>query len=165
VDACTGSLGNGVSVALGMALGARVAGKDFRVYVGSSDGEVQEGQVWEMATAAAHYDIDNLTVMVDWNGIQIDGFNKDVMDVRDLSAKFEAFGWHASTVDGHDLAAIHGALQEAKAIKGRPQVILCKTVIGHPISFMSNQPGWHGVAPNEEQLAQALAELGVPAEG
>jgi transketolase len=163
VDACTGSLGNGVSVALGMALGARIAGKDYRVYVGSSDGEAQEGQIWEMATAAAHYDIDNLTVMVDWNGIQIDGYNKDVMDVGDLKAKWEAFGWHAVTVDGHDMPAIHAALNQARAVKGRPQVILCKTILGHPISFMSDKPGWHGVAPNAEQLELALTELGIPA--
>ncbi len=163
VDACTGSLGNGVSVALGMALGARASGKDFRVYVGSSDGEAQEGQVWEMATAAAHYKIDNLTLMVDWNGIQIDGYNKDVMDVRDLKAKWEAFGWHAVTVDGHDMPAVHDALVEARAVKGRPQAILCKTVMGHPISFMLDQPKWHGVSPNAEQLDAALEELGVPA--
>jgi transketolase len=162
VDCCTGSLGNGVSVALGMALAARVQDKHYRVYVGSSDGENQEGQVWEMATAAAHYGIDNLTVLVDWNGIQIDGYNKDIMDVRDLSAKWEAFGWHAQTVDGHDLAALDTALRTARGIKGQPQVLLCKTVMGTPISFMLDQPGWHGVAPNREQLVEALAELGVP---
>jgi transketolase len=164
VDACTGSLGNGVSVALGMALGARLRGSDFRVWVGSSDGEAQEGQVWEMATAASHFDVDNLTVLVDWNGIQIDGRNEDVMNVRDLQAKWEAFGWHAQTVDGHDLSAIDGALRAALGVKGRPQVILCKTVIGEPISFMRDQASWHGVAPNAEQLQLALAELGVPAE-
>jgi len=163
VDACTGSLGNGVSVALGMALGARLAGRDVRVWVGSSDGEAQEGQVWEMATAAAHYDVDNLAVLVDWNGIQIDGRNEDVMNVRDLQAKWEAFGWHAQTVDGHDLHAIDGALRTALGVTGRPQVILCRTVLGEPISFMRDNPKWHGVAPNAEQLQQALAELGVPA--
>jgi transketolase len=162
VDCCTGSLGNGVSVALGMALAARVTGKDYRVYVGSSDGEAQEGQVWEMATAAAHYGVDNLTVMVDWNGIQIDGYNKDIMDVRDLKAKWEAFGWHAQTVDGHDMAALDAALRSARGITGRPQVLLCKTVMGTPISFMLDKPGWHGVAPDHDQLVAALAELGVP---
>jgi transketolase len=162
VDCCTGSLGNGVSVALGMALAARVQGKDYRVYVGSSDGENQEGQTWEMATAAAHYGVDNLTVMVDWNGIQIDGYNKDIMDVRDLHAKWEAFGWHAQTVDGHDMAAVDAALRAARAETGRPQVLLCRTVLGTPVSFMLDQPKWHGVAPDREQLVKALAELGVP---
>jgi len=160
VDCCTGSLGNGVSVGLGLALGARVQGKDFRVYVGSSDGECQEGQVWEMATAAAHHKADNLTLLIDWNGIQIDGFNKDVMDVRDLCAKFEAFGWHSQEVDGHDLRAVDAALRRAREVKGRPQVIGCRTVLGKPISFMENKPHWHGVAPTKDELAKALAELG-----
>jgi len=161
VDVCTGSLGNGVSVALGMALGARVAGKSFRVYVGSSDGECQEGQLWEMATAAAHHKVDNLTGFLDWNGIQIDGFNKDVMDVRDLQAKFEAFGWHCQTVNGQDMKAVDAALRVAAGVKGQPQMILCRTVLGWPISFMMNKPHWHGAAPDHAQLEQALAELGV----
>jgi transketolase len=160
VDACTGSLGNGVSVALGMALGARLQGKPFRVYAASSDGEAQEGQLWEMATAAVHHKADNLTVLVDWNGIQIDGYNRDVMDVRDLQAKYEAFGWHAQVIDGQDLRAIDAALRAAHAVTGRPQVILCRTVLGWPISFMKDKPHWHGVAPDDAQLAQALAELG-----
>ena len=160
VDACTGSLGNGVSVALGMAMGARLKGRDFRVYVGSSDGESQEGQVWEMASAAAHYEVDNLTVLVDRNGIQIDGFTKDVMDQGDLAAKYEAFGWHVQRVDGHDLRALHAALETAKTVKGKPQMIECATVLGKGVSFMENVPKWHGVAPNDEQLAQALEELG-----
>ncbi|MGQ0553008.1 MAG: transketolase [Planctomycetota bacterium] len=163
VDCCTGSLGNGLSVGLGMALGARLQGKAFRVYAGSSDGESQEGQVWEMATAAAHYKLDTLTVLVDWNGIQIDGYNRDVMDVRDLQAKYEAFGWHAQTVDGHDLRALDAALRTARAVRGRPQVILCRTVIGTPISFMLDKPHWHGVTPNADELQKALTELGVPA--
>ncbi len=160
VDCCTGSLGNGVSVGLGMAMAARVQGRDYRVYVGSSDGESQEGQVWEMATAAAHHKVDNLTLMVDWNGIQIDGYTKDVMDVRDLATKFEAFGWHAQTVDGHDIGALNDALNTAKTVQGRPQVLLCRTVLGKPISFMENQPKYHGVAPSDEELAAALVELG-----
>ncbi len=159
VDACTGSLGNGLSVALGIAMGGRQQGKNFRVYAGSSDGESQEGQVWEMATAAAHHEVDNLCVMVDWNGIQIDGYNRDVMDVRDLRAKYEAFGWHAQTIDGQDMRAVDGALRVAATVKGQPQVILCRTVLGWPISFMLNKPHWHGVAPDDAQLAQALSEL------
>ena len=154
-----GSLGNGVSVALGMALGGRIQGKDFRVYVGTSDGESQEGQMWEMAMAAAYHKVDNLTLMLDWNGIQIDGYTKDVMDPGDLAAKYESFGWHVAVVDGHDLAAINTALNAAKAVKGKPQILLCKTVLGKPISFMENQPGWHGVAPNDDEYNQAIAEL------
>jgi len=161
VDCCTGSLGNGASVALGMALGARQTGKDFRVYVGSSDGESQEGQIWEMASAAAHYDVDNLTVLVDRNGIQIDGFTKDVMDQGDLGAKYAAFGWHVQDVDGHNLPALHDAISYAKTVKGRPQVIICRTVLGKGVSFMENVPGWHGVTPDDDQRAAALAELGV----
>jgi len=160
VDCCTGSLGNGVSVGLGLALGARLQGKGWRVYVGSSDGEAQEGQTWEMATAAAHHKVDNLTVLLDWNGIQIDGYNKDINDVRDLRAKFEAFGWHAQTVDGHDLRALDAALRKAREVRGQPQLIACRTILGFPVSFMQNKPHWHGVAPNAEQLKQALAELG-----
>ena len=160
VDCCTGSLGNGVSVALGMAMGARLAGKKFRVYVGSSDGECQEGQLWEMATAAAHHKVDNLTLLVDWNGIQIDGFNKDVMDVRDLVAKFQSFGWAAEEIDGNDMQEVDAALRRAVAVRGRPQVLCCRTVLGTPISIMKDNPNWHGVAPNAEQLAKALAELG-----
>jgi len=161
VDCCTGSLGNGVSVALGMALGARVQGKAFRVYAGTSDGESQEGQVWEMASAACHYKVDNLTLLMDRNGIQIDGYTRDVMDQGDLGAKYKAFGWHVQEVDGHDIPAIHQALVEARGVKGRPQLIVCRTVLGKGVSFMENQPKWHGVAPDEAQLKQALAELGV----
>jgi transketolase len=159
VDACTGSLGNGVSVALGMALGARLQGKDFRVYVGTSDGESEEGQMWEMAMAAAHHKVDNLTLMLDWNGIQIDGYTKDVMNPGDLGAKFEAFGWHVAVVDGHDMQAVNAALNAAKTVKGKPQILLCKTVLGTPISFMLNQPGWHGKAPSDAEYEQAIAEL------
>jgi len=160
VDCCTGSLGNGVSVALGMALGARVQGKGYRVFVGSSDGESQEGQVWEMASAAAHYGVDNLTVLVDRNGIQIDGFTQDVMDQGDLAAKYEAFGWHVQRVDGHDVEAVDEALELARRVKGRPQMIECRTLLGKGVSFMENVPKWHGVAPDDDQLAQALQELG-----
>lgn len=160
VDCCTGSLGNGVSVALGMAMGARVRGKDWRVFVGSSDGECQEGQVWEMATAAAHYRVENLTVLVDRNGIQIDGFTKDVMDQGDLGAKYAAFGWHVQDVDGHDLRALHQALVTARQVRGQPQAIICHTTIGKGVSYMENTSKWHGQTPNDELAAQALAELG-----
>ncbi|GJM22042.1 MAG: transketolase [Planctomycetota bacterium] len=159
VDACTGSLGNGVSVGLGMALGARIAKKDYRVYVGSSDGESQEGQVWEMASAAAHYKVDNLTVLIDRNGIQIDGFTKDVMDQGDLAAKYAAFGWHVQEVDGHDMKAVHAALEKAKTVRGQPQMICCHTLLGKGVSYMENVPKWHGVAPSDDELKQALSEL------
>lgn len=161
VDCCTGSLGNGVSVGLGMALGARVQGLSYRVYVGSSDGESQEGQVWEMASAAAHYGVDNLTVLLDRNGIQIDGHTKDVMDQGDLAAKYAAFGWHVETVDGHDLEALNRALDTAKTVRGQPQLICCNTVLGKGVSFMEDVPGWHGVTPDATQAAAALAELGL----
>lgn len=161
VDCCTGSLGNGVSVGLGMALGARVQGKNYRVYVGTSDGESQEGQVWEMASAACHHEVDNLTLLMDRNGIQIDGFTKDVMDQGDLGAKYASFGWHVQEVDGHDLRALHEALEVAKTVEGQPQLIVCRTVLGKGVSFMENEPGWHGVAPDADQLARALVELGV----
>lgn len=161
VDCCTGSLGNGLSVALGMAMGGRAQGKDFRVYAGTSDGESQEGQVWEMASAAAHYKVDNLTLLMDRNGIQIDGFTKDVMDQGDLGAKYKSFGWHVQEVDGHDMMAIHQALGEARKVSGKPQLIVCHTVLGKGVSFMENVPGWHGVTPDEAQLKKALDELGL----
>ncbi|MDA1266053.1 MAG: transketolase [Planctomycetota bacterium] len=160
IDFSTGSLGNSLSVATGMALAARSQGLDTRVYSASSDGESQEGQIWEAATSAAHYGVSNLTVMVDFNNIQIDGYMRDVMDVRDLRVKYEAFGWHAIDVDGHDLDAIDDALHAAKAETERPSALICHTTLGRGVSFMEDQPGWHGVAPNDEQLAQALAELG-----
>ena len=114
---------------------------------------------WEAATAAAHYDLSNLTVMVDFNNVQIDGHMRDVMDVRDLREKYAAFGWHAVDMDGHDIEAIHSALGDAQAEGERPSAIICHTTIGKGVSFMEDQPGWHGVAPDDEQAASALAEL------
>ena len=160
IDFSTGSLGNSLSVATGMAMAARANGWDTRVYSASSDGESQEGQIWEAATSAAHYGVGNLTVLVDFNNVQIDGHMRDVMDVRDLRAKYEAFGWHAVDVDGHDLRAVDEALHAANAEAERPSAVICHTTIGKGVSYMEDQPGWHGVAPNDEQLAQALAELG-----
>ena len=160
IDFSTGSLGNSLSVACGMALGAKRSGWPTRVWSTSSDGESQEGQIWEAATSAAHYGLDNLTVIVDFNNIQIDGFMREVMDVRDLRAKYEAFGWHAVDVDGHDVDEVHDALQAARAETGRPSAIVAHTTLGKGVSFMENQPGWHGVAPDDAQLATALAELG-----
>ena len=163
IDFSTGSLGNGLSVGVGMALGARLSGWDTRVYVASSDGESQEGQIWEAATSAAHYSVSNLTVMVDFNNIQIDGRMREVMNVRDLRLKYEAFGWHAVDIDGHDVMAVDEALLEAKAVEDKPSALICHTTLGKGVSFMENQPGWHGVAPNDEELEQALAELSAAA--
>lgn len=161
IDMSTGSLGTGLSTAQGMALAARINGwDDTRVYATSSDGESQEGQIWEAATSAAHYGLGNLTVLVDFNNIQIDGKMREVMNVRDLRQKYEAFGWHAVDVDGHDVIAIDQALSEAKSITDRPSALICKTLIGKGVSFMEDQSGWHGVAPNDEQAKAALAELG-----
>lgn len=160
IDFSTGSLGNSLSVALGMALAAKMNGWDSRVYSASSDGESQEGQIWEAATAAAHHGADNLTVLVDFNNVQIDGYMRDVMDVRDLRAKYEAFGWHAVDVDGHDIDAIDAALVAAREETSRPSALILETTIGKGVSFMENQPGWHGVAPDDEQARAALEELG-----
>jgi transketolase len=158
VDASTGSLGQGCSIAVGMALGAKHQGQDIRVYTLLGDGECQEGQIWESFMAAAHFKLDNLTVMIDNNGLQIDGTNDEVMSLGDLSAKLRAFGFDLHEVDGHDLDAIETALS-APVVPGKPRCILAHTVKGKGVSFMDNQVGWHGKAPNEEQRQQALKEL------
>ena len=158
VDMSTGSLGQGVSTACGMALGAKHLGKDTKVFVLAGDGESQEGQIWEAYMAAAHYQLDNLTVMIDNNGLQIDGTNDEVMSLGDLPAKLRAFGFEVfELADGHDLDAIEAAL--SATVVGKPKAILAHTVKGKGVSFMENQVGWHGKAPNEEQRAQALEEL------
>ena len=145
-----------------MALAAKMNGWDARVYSASSDGESQEGQIWEAATAAAHHGATNLTVLVDFNNVQIDGHMRDVMDVRDLRVKYDAFGWHAVDVDGHDIDAIDAALVAAREETSAPSALILHTKIGQGVSFMHDQPGWHGVAPNDEQARDALLELGVP---
>ena len=159
VDMSTGSLGQGISAAVGMALAGKVAKKDYRVYVICGDGEIEEGQVWEAAMSAAKYHLDNLCAMVDVNGLQIDGATKDVMPSAPLDKKFEAFNWNVIHVDGHDYDALEKAFAEATACKGKPTVLLLKTVKGKGVSFMENNAGWHGKAPNDEQYAQAKAEL------
>ena len=158
VDASTGSLGQGCSIAVGMALGAKIQGKDTKVFTILGDGECQEGQIWEAFMSAAHYKLDNLTVMIDNNGLQIDGSNDEVMSLGDLSAKLKAFGFEVYELDGHDLDAIEAALS-AEIVPGKPKCILAHTVKGKGVSFMENQVGWHGKAPNAEQRAQALKEL------
>ena len=159
VDMSTGSLGQGISVAVGMALAGKVAKKDYRVYAILGDGEVAEGQVWEAMMAANKYHLDNLCACVDVNGLQIDGETKDVMPTEPLDKKFESFGWHVIKIDGHDFEQIEAAYREAEQTKGQPTMILAKTVKGKGVSFMENNAGWHGKAPNDEQWAQAKAEL------
>lgn len=159
VDMSTGSLGQGISAAVGMALAGRVDRADYCVYAILGDGEVEEGQVWEAAMAAAKYHLDNLCAIVDVNGLQIDGRTADVMPSEPLDAKFTAFGWNVLKVDGHDYGAIAAALDLAGRTKGVPTVLLARTVKGKGISFMEDNPGWHGKAPNDEQYAQARAEL------
>jgi len=160
VDMSTGSLGQGLAAANGMALSAKLDNKDYRVYALVGDGEIQEGIIWEAAMLASHYKLDNLTVFIDHNGLQIDGFNKDVMNVEPIDKKFEAFGWNVLSIDGHDFDQIFDALEKSKQVKGKPTLIIANTVKGKGISFMENQASWHGTAPNAEQAQKALAELG-----
>ncbi len=159
VDVSSGSLGQGVSLATGMALGAKYQGKSFKVYTLLGDGELGEGQVWESFMAANHYKLDNLTVMIDWNGLQIDGSNDDVMSLGDLPGKLRAFGFNLIEVqDGNDLEQVIAAY-EAPAVPGKPKCILAHTLKGKGVSFMENQIDWHGKAANKEQCEQALKEL------
>ena len=159
VDMSTGSLGLGISTACGMALAAKIDGKSYRTYTIVGDGESEEGQVWEAAMFAAHYKLDNLCVIFDWNGLQIDGPVAEVMNPTPHDKKLEAFGFHVISIDGHDWDAIEAAFNEAKTVKGKPTAIIAKTIKGKGVSFMENQVGWHGSAPNDEQYAQAIAEI------
>ena len=161
VEVCTGSLGQGLSMANGMAMGLRLDGSSSRVYAVLGDGELQEGQVWEAAMAAGHYHLDNLCALVDVNGLQIDGETAKVMNVLPVAEKFRAFGWHAVEIDGHDMPAIVAALDGAETVKGRPVVIVARTVKGKGITFFENKASYHGVAPSDEELPRALACLGV----
>ena len=159
VDMSTGSLGQGISAAVGMAIAGKCDKKDYRVYAVLGDGEIAEGQVWEAAMAAAKYHLDNLCAFVDVNGLQIDGATADVMPSEPLDQKFAAFGWNVLKVDGHDYEAIAMALERAAAETGAPTVILARTVKGKGVSFMENDAGWHGKAPNDEQYALAKADV------
>ncbi len=159
VDMSTGSLGQGISAACGMAKAAKLSGKNYRVYVALGDGESEEGQVWEAAMFAAHYKLDNLTVFLDFNGLQIDGDITDVMNPTPFDTKFAAFGWNVINIDAHDFEQIEAAVNQAKATEGKPTIILAKSVKGKGVSFMENEAGWHGAAPNQEQYEQAIAEL------
>lgn len=159
VDMSSGSLGQGISAAVGMALAAKMDNKDYRVYTLLGDGEIQEGQVWEASMFAGHRKLDNLVVIVDNNGLQIDGKIDDVCSPYPIDKKFEAFNFHVINIDGNDFDQIDAAFKEAKATKGMPTAIICKTVKGKGVSFMENSAGWHGKAPNDEEYAVAMADL------
>lgn len=159
VDMSTGSLGQGLAAADGMALANKLDGNTHRVYCLLGDGECEEGEVWEAAMAAAHYKSDNLCAVVDVNGLQIDGKTDDVIGPNPIDEKFKAFGWHVITVDGHDYDALRAAFKEAEETKGMPTAIIAKTIKGKGVSYMENQAGWHGKAPQEDLYKQAMAEL------
>ena len=159
VDMSTGSLGQGISAATGMALSGKMRKRNYRVYTLVGDGELQEGQVWEAAMFASHRSLDNLTVIVDNNNLQIDGSIEEVNSPYPIDKKFEAFGFYVIYADGHDFESLHQAFTKAKEEKGKPSVIIAKTVKGKGVSFMENQVGWHGKAPDDTQYAQALKEL------
>ncbi|NTV89424.1 MAG: transketolase [Clostridiales bacterium] len=159
VDMSTGSLGQGISAAVGIAIAGKLDKKDYRVHAILGDGELQEGQVWEALMSAAHYKLDNMVVFLDHNGLQIDGKITDVLSPESVEDKFKAFGWETLKIDGHDHAQIAGALEKAKTVTGKPVMIIAETVKGKGVSFMENQAGWHGTAPNQEQRDQAIAEL------
>lgn len=159
VDMSTGSLGQGISTAVGMALAGKIDKKDYRVYSILGDGEIEEGLVWEAAMAAAHYKLDNLTAFVDYNGLQIDGNITDVMNPEPIADKFAAFGWNVISINGHDHEAIKNAIEAAKTVKGKPTMVVCHDIKGKGVSFMEGDYGWHGKAPNQEQRDQAIQEL------
>ena len=160
VDMSSGSLGQGISVACGMALSGQLTSDTYKVYAVLGDGEIQEGQVWEAAMFASHYNLDNLIAVVDNNGLQIDGKVEDVMSIYPIAEKFEAFGWHAiKDVDAHDFDALEKAFDEAESVVNQPVVIVLKSVKGKGVSFMENNVSWHGAAPNKEQYEQAMDEL------
>ncbi len=159
VDMSSGSLGQGISAAVGMALSAKLSDEDYRVYTLLGDGEIQEGQVWEAAMFAGHRKLDNFVAIVDNNNLQIDGAVDEVCTPYPIDEKFKAFNFHVINVDGHDFDALKAAFDEAKATKGQPTAIIAKTVKGKGVSFMENQASWHGTAPNDEQYAQAMEEL------
>lgn len=160
IEMSTGSLGQGFAVAAGMAMANKLDGNPGRVYVLIGDGELQEGMIWETAMSAPNYKLDNLVAIIDWNGLQIDGKNEDVMNVSPIDEKFAAFGWNVLSINGHDFNEIFDAFDKARARKGKPTVIIAKTNKGRGVSFMEDNAGWHGKAPNEEELQKAIAELG-----
>ena len=160
IDMSTGSLGQGISAAVGMALAGKIDKKDYRVYTILGDGELEEGQVWEASMCAAHYKLNNLTAFIDFNGLQIDGDITKVMNPCPIDKKFEAFGWNVLVIDGHNYEEIIDAIEKAKECKDKPTAVVCKTIKGKGVSFMENQAEWHGIAPSIEQCEAALKELG-----
>ena len=159
LEASTGSLGQGLSLAIGMGLAARLDGASWRTYVVLGDGEIQEGQIWEAAMFAGYQKVDNIVAIVDHNRIQLDGFVKDIMEIEPLAEKFRAFGWHAIELDGHNIPALQSAFQEAESVKGQPTAIVAKTIKGKGVSFMENNPEFHGKAPTAQECVAALVEL------
>jgi len=159
LDASAGSLGEGLSIAAGMGMAARSDKSSSRIYCVLGDGEIQEGQIWEAAMFGAHHKIDNIVAIVDYNGIQLDGFVKDIMEVEPLVAKWQSFGWNTIELNGHDIQALQSAFAAAASVKGKPTVLIAHTVKGKGVSFMENNPKYHGVAPNKEEVALALKEL------
>ena len=160
IDMSTGSLGQGISAAVGMALAGKIDKKDYRVYTILGDGELEEGQVWEASMCAAHYKLNNLTAFIDFNGLQIDGDITKVMNPCPIDKKFEAVGWNVLVIDGHNYEEIIDAIEKAKECKDKPTAVVCKTIKGKGVSFMENQAEWHGIAPSREQCEAALKELG-----
>ena len=160
IDMSTGSLGQGTSAAVGMALAGKLDNKSYRVYAVLGDGELEEGQIWEAAMAAAHYKLDNLTIFIDFNGLQIDGDITKVMNPSPIDKKFEAFGWNVLIIDGHNYDEIFDAIEKSKNNEGAPTAIICKTIKGKGVSFMENDAAWHGNAPNKEQCEVAVKDLG-----
>lgn len=159
VDMSTGSLAQGMSAAVGMALAGKIDNKDYRVFVGLGDGELEEGLIWEASMAAAHYKLDNMICFVDYNGLQIDGKITDVMNPEPIADKFEAFGWYVQSIDAHDYEQIEKAIENAKNQKGKPNMIVAHSIKGKGVSFMEGQAGWHGVAPKPDECERGLAEL------
>ena len=159
LEASTGSLGLGLSLGIGMGLAARLDHRPTRVYVVLGDGEIQEGQIWEAAMSAAFHKVDNVVAIVDYNRIQLDGFVQDIMELEPLTEKWQSFGWHTLNVDGHDISALQSAFAEAAATKGKPTALIAHTVKGKGVSFMENNPKFHGVAPTPTEVEQALKEL------
>ena len=160
IDMSTGSLGQGISAAVGLALAGKIDENDYRVYTLLGDGELEEGQVWEASMCAAHYKLNNLTAFIDFNGLQIDGDITKVMNPCPIDKKFEAFGWNVLVIDGHNYEEIIDAIEKAKECKDKPTAVVCKTIKGKGVSFMENQAEWHGIAPSREQCEAALKELG-----
>jgi transketolase len=159
VDVASGSLGQGLSVGLGMSLAAKIDKKDYRVYVLLGDGEIQEGNIWEAAMACAHYKCDNLCAILDYNGFQIDGKVRDIMNLEPIAAKWQAFGWNAIEIDGHDMREVLSAYAQVCGVKGKPSIIIARTIKGKGVSFMENVVDFHGRAPTKEEAEKALKEL------